>query len=353
MSAANHSLFDDGAYAKTGNFPIHLQGTTGAWFNFADGRSAFYLSPAIFELSRHYNNTFHAWWTRSRLNTLLGPSFRAYNAEYRFFPLFIAWYVGRGSGAGAPLDMKFTGNAQLFTMRGSWTDGKASFVAAKGGDNSLSHAHQDVGSFVFDTLGHRFATDLGPDNYNLPGYWDNREGGKRWDIFRTSSMSHNTITIGNKNQRVLGLNKISSSSLAGNNPFAVIDMSPAYAGQASSIKRGFKLVNRLSLLVQDEIVNPTGRIRWTMMTAAFIKNSGTQAELTISGARVSARILSPSGAKFTVLTADPNRPGQDHNTGVRRLVIDLNASASTRITVLLSPNSRLSTAAVTPLSEWR
>jgi hypothetical protein len=352
LTATGKPLLDNQAYSKTGNFPIYLQGTTGAWFNFADGRSTFYLSPAMFELSRYYNKPFYAWWTRQQLDTLIGTKFRAYNTEYRFFPFFIAWYDSRGSGGDAPLDMKFGGNVQLVAMRGSWTDGRASFVGAKGGDNSLSHAHQDVGSFVFDTLGHRFATDLGPDNYNLAGYWDNKEGGKRWDIFRLSSTSHNTITIGNNNQRVFGLNVITRSNFTSKDPFAIFDMSKAYAGQAAEIKRGIKLMGRASLLVQDEINRANNKIRWTMMTAANIRNNGNIAVLTISGSEVTAKILSPGNAKFIVLTADPNRPGQDHNVGVKRLAIDLPAG-SPRIAVLLAPKGKSTSVAVTALNSWR
>jgi hypothetical protein len=90
-----------------------------------------------------------------------------------------------------------------------------------------------------------------------------------------------------------------------------------------------------------------------MMTAASIKNSGDQAELTISGSKVMAKILSPRGAKFSVLTADPKRPGQDHNVGVKRLTIDVSGANTARIGVLLSPNSRVSTASLIPLSGWR
>ena len=113
-------------------------------------------------------------------------------------------------------------------MRGSWTNDQSSFVGAKGGDNSLSHAHQDVGSFVFDAQGVRWAVDLGPDNYNLPGYWENKEGGARWKIFRLHALSHNTLTIGGRNQRIPGLNTITRTNFAGNNPMAIVDMSAAY-----------------------------------------------------------------------------------------------------------------------------
>ena len=347
------SLFDDPVYAKTGNFPIYLQGTTGSWYNYADGTPQFYLSPAMFELSRAYKNPFFAWWTRDRLNDLVGTQFRTFNTEYRFFPLFIAWYDNRGGSPQAPLDYKFGGRSQVFTMRGSWTNNQASFVGAKGGDNSLSHAHQDVGSFVFDAQGERWAVDLGPDDYNLPGYWDSREGGRRWNIFRLISLSHNTITIGTKDQRINGLNTITRTSFSGNNPIAILNMDPAYNGQASSIKRGFRFIGREDLLIQDEISRANGNIRWTMMTGADVTVAGNRATLRQNGKTLTARILSPSNVSFRVISADTNRSGQNRNTAFRRLIFELGSVRDARIVVQLSPGGDPRPASVVPLAQWR
>ncbi|MEO7454452.1 MAG: heparinase II/III family protein [Fimbriimonadales bacterium] len=348
-----HSLYGDSVYSKTGAFPIYLQGPTGAWYNYADSTSQFYLSPAMFELSRNFNNSFYAWWTRDQLQSLLGPQFRTYNNEYRMFPMFIAWYDSRGSASDAPLDAKFLGKSQVFTMRGSWTRNDASFVGGKGGNNSLSHAHQDVGSFVYEALGVRWAVDLGPDNYNLPGYWENKEGGDRWKLFRLHALSHNTITIGGRNQRISGLSSITRTGFSGNNPIAIVDLGSAYRGHASSIKRGFKLIGREDLLIQDEISGAIGDIRWTMMTAANISLNGDRATLSQAGKTLTARILSPSNATFKVLGADPEMSGQNRNSGYRRLAIELGSARSGRIVVQLSPGGNPRPASVQPLAEWR
>ena len=36
----------------------------------------------------------------------------------------------------------------------------------------------NLGNFELDALGVRWVRDLGADNYNLPGYWDKKRGGK-------------------------------------------------------------------------------------------------------------------------------------------------------------------------------
>ena len=46
--------------------------------------------------------------------------------------------------------------------------------------------------------GVRWATDLGPDDYNLPGYFDTKKGtaSPRWKYYRLNNRSHNTLTPG-------------------------------------------------------------------------------------------------------------------------------------------------------------
>ena len=56
-------------------------------------------------------------------------------------------------------------------LRSAWGDPNAIFVGFKGGDNKANHSHLDLGSFVLDALGVRWALDLGSDDYNLPGYF--------------------------------------------------------------------------------------------------------------------------------------------------------------------------------------
>jgi hypothetical protein len=330
-----------------------MQGTTGQFFNYADGQPDFYVSPAMFELSRAFNQPFYAWWTRDQLRKILRPQLSSLNNEYRFFPLFIAWYDGRGSAGDAPLDRAFAGRSQVFSMRGSWNDSNASFVGAKGGDNSLSHAHQDVGSFVFDAQGVRWAVDLGPDNYNLPGYWDDKEGGARWKLFRLEAESHNTLTIGRRQQRIAGLSTLTRTSFSNSDPFAIIDMTAAYRGAASSVKRGIQLVDRRDLLVQDEIINGNGEVRWIMMTRATIQANGNRATLSQAGKTLTARILSPSDARFTVVTADPGTAGENKNVGFRRLAVHVGGRKNSTIVVQLSPGGSPRPASVTPLANWR
>ena len=113
-------------------------------------------------------------------------------------PLNLIWLQRDGKlpqGTQWPLDTIFPG-VQCAFFRSSWEDPNALFLAVKGGDNKAPHAHLDLGSFVLDAGGVRWAADLGPDDYNLPGYF----GKQRWGYYRMRTESHNTPLVDQENQ---------------------------------------------------------------------------------------------------------------------------------------------------------
>ena len=86
-------------------------------------------------------------------------------------------------------------------MRGSWTDRNTTYVAAKGGRADAHHGHLDLGTFVLDALGQRWAVQLGADNYDLPGYFDEDH---RWSYYRCRTEGQNTLTVNSGNQERQG-----------------------------------------------------------------------------------------------------------------------------------------------------
>ena len=55
--------------------------------------------------------------------------------------------------------------SEIVTMRKDFQDG--AFVSFHGGQTTGGHNHYDGGTFVFDAMGERWASDLGADDYNL------------------------------------------------------------------------------------------------------------------------------------------------------------------------------------------
>ena len=199
----------------------------------------------------------------------------------RVLPAMLIW------GAGAPMEKAVApqetfwagrGNTPVCVMRSGWGDPSARFVGVKLGSPSINHGHMDVGSFVFEADGVRWAIDLGSEDYNTTetrgvDLWNMAQQSQRWDVFRYNNRSHNTLTFNDKLQRVNGSAQIIESDSATARRFVKTDLTPVYAGQVDKVERTISLVDNDYLLIEDEITagkNYT-RMRWTLMTRATPK----------------------------------------------------------------------------------
>jgi len=116
--------------------------------------------------------------------------------------------------------------------------------------------------------------------------------------------------------------------------------------------------NRRSVLVQDEFdLTKSAELTFGLTTDASIQLINTrEAEMTISGKKMTVRLLAPITAGFTIESARQALP-QKENTGVNRLVIKIAAQVGAiSVTVLMSPQwpsgTTVYTAGLVPLSNW-
>ena len=110
-------------------------------------------------------------------------------------PLDLVWYDRDQKPPLAPawpLDAIFP-TLGAATFRSNWEDPDALFLATAARDNKAPHAHLDLGSFIFEAGGVRWAIDLGPDDYG-PGTRPH------FSYYRTRTEAHNTLTIDGENQ---------------------------------------------------------------------------------------------------------------------------------------------------------
>lgn len=261
------------------------------------------------------------------------------------------WYDPASTGAfwdGKELDSFFSNELdQWVTMRNSWTDIKALYVAMKAGLNQGHQTHNDldVGDFVIDALGTRWAGELGSGDYLAPNYFSSdAQDSDKWKYYRKMTEGQNTILINQANQLVTAKptitrngttgSKQGSSTVVsledGSTAFWVADISSAYS-DATSVQRGVRMINqRKQILIQDEITSTAG-IQWRMHTNATVTTNGASVTLVRDGKTIDVSILSPSGATFTTSAAkrfdtDPTPPAPDQdNPGIPVLIIELNA----------------------------
>lgn len=337
--------------SETGNFPMYAAGPTGYFLNYADASEKSKLGAPVASmwLASAFQNDAFSDFVEDQLKTR--------NASVHH----IIWYRPYSSSSHTKsLDKYFGGDVSVFLSRSSWTDPNALFLGAKAGYNKVNHAHLDLGNFEFDALGVRWARDLGSDDYNLPDYFSgSTQTSVRWTYYRLNSFSHNIPVLGNKNQDVNATSSFVTHSEGVTEPFAIVDFTSAYKEFASSAKRGFKVLdNRKAILVQDEFVlSKSTDIACGMTTDAAIEIIEPQkAVLTMSGQKLTARILSPANAVFSSGSAEQAAP-QKQNLGVKRLFAKSPpTSGNVTFIILLSPQwsgveSNLNPV-IKPLSSW-
>ncbi len=292
-------------FDHAGHFRVYFTGPTGKTFNYADAGENAGEAPEMFWLARRFHQPVYAWHEWQMLANIKTAD-----------PLNLIWYTpGQRSPAEEkwPLNAAFKGVRVAF-FRSSWEDQDAMFFAVKGGDNKANHSHLDLGSFVMDALGIRWATDFGSDDYNLPNYF----GKDRWTYYRLISTSHNIVILDGANQNP----RAEAPLLDFTGKTAYIDMTGAYPGLVSNWKRTVQQETR-GMLVRDEIeaVRPVDGV-WGMATEADIELHGANAILTKANRTLIAHIQSPANATFATASTQPPLP-QKQNTGSRRLIVRL------------------------------
>jgi hypothetical protein len=331
-------LSDSPGLDRAGDFRVYCAGPTYVDFNFADGSEGVRRAAQMFWFARRYHKPLYAWYERQ---IPMGPDAWA-----------LLWYSPEGV---SPRDLaldKWFRRVNVAFFRSAWDDANAVFVGFKNGQNPVNHGHLDLGTFVLDAAGQRWASDLGPDNYDLPGYFDAKPGGKRWTYYRTRTEGHNTLTINGENQALPCEAPIIAFHSTPERAFAVADLSAAYP-TAKRVLRGVALLGRRDLLVEDEIETTAPvELVWAMHTKAAVSLDGARAVLTRGGKSLTARILSPAEARFATASADPSAP-QARNTGVTKIVIrQPGAIGAMRIAVLLSTDAEAPLPALSRLDDW-
>lgn len=329
---------------RAGLFPLHCTGASGECFNYADSDAGCEAKPALFWLGNRFGLP-NCVAENHRLLRRRPDTVRAFD---------LLWYQPLPREVPALPTAACFGRSEVFLARSAWDDPQALFLGFKAGTGRADHGHLDLGSFVMDESGVRWAVDLGADDYDLPRYWDSSAEGGRWNYYRLNNRSHNTLVLNGHLQDPMAATAITRSRLSGPSPFAIVDLTAAYRRDADSVLRGAALIDNRAVLIQDEIAwreGSTGRsFRWQLMTGAEIALDGREAVLTKDGKHLRARILSPAGARFTVESARQEAP-QNPNAGFRQLVLEHSASAAeTCIAVLLSAAAREHR--VRPLNSW-
>ncbi len=347
LQTALHTDFGLGdlpGFSDAGYFPIYMTGPIGRTFNFADAHDRIGNPPEMFWLAQRFHR----------------PEFTAFGQHMAGgSPLELLWFEASDPTTLPKLPPnKFFHKAQVVSLRSQWNDPNATFIGFKAGSPKINHSHLDLGSFVLDAQGQRWANDLAGDNYNLPGYF----GKGRWEYYRLRAEGHNTLVLNPKSgpdQNLSTDTKIIRFQSTTTNSFAIADLTPAYENDAQKVQRGIALINRDEVIIQDEVqCDQPADLWWFLHTQAKISLTGSTATLTIGDKQMTARILSPKGATFTKmkdepLSTSPHPEGQANDSAFDKLTIHLPKTKNLRLTVILTPGTEnQSRPKVKPLQNW-
>ncbi len=346
-------------FLKTAGFMENIVGPTGMAHNWGDSGLRETLNPAMFWFANKTNDASLLWNEKKHLS-----SFSEEVVKNRILPAALIWGASQKLKAiKAPKDLLWTGQgpSPVAFMRTSWTDENAFFVGFKTGSPSVNHAHMDVGSFVVDANGERWAMDFGMQNYNSletagVDLWNRSQNSQRWEVFRLNNRAHNTLTFDNKLQNVKAYAKIDAISKKVNNLFAISDISALYEGQVVKAKRGVAIINKAAVKVQDEI--KTGKdkttLRWNMLTGADVKIINDHSvELSQNGKKMLLNFNSTIAFKIETWSTKPTHSYDAENPGTLFVGItaEIPAETSVILSAVLSENGL--TVPNLPLDEWK
>jgi len=221
----------------------------------------------------------------------------------------------------------------------------------------------DIGSFIMEVNGERWAADLGSQNYESleskgMSIFGRSQDAQRWTIFRLNNYPHNTLTINGELQRVDGYAKIDKSS---NNPdfmFAVSDISSVYNGQLKKAVRGVAIKDQKYVVVRDEVetLHKPAEVRWNMLTPANVELSKKGATLSIDGKKVLLKVEGPNNIQMKTWSTAPTTDYDAENPGTIRVgfTCKVPANAAQTFEVMLVPENAAANATFVDkkLEEW-
>lgn len=352
-------LLESKGFMKTPSYLLHMVGPTTLNFNYSDGEAKSKLNPAMFWFANKLKNP-SLLFSESKLLQIKD------NLSGRELPAIMIW------GAGIKLNMlptpqqvtwKGQGKNPVALMRTSWKD-DAIYVGIKGGSPDNGHGHMDVGSFVMDAMGVRWAMDFGGQEYNSleskgVDLWSRKQNSQRWQVFRYNNLAHNTLTFNGAYQLVNGYAPIKNSTSDKAFMSSIVDLTAVYKNDVSGAARGIAIIDESYVFVRDEInlIKDLTTVRWSMVTPATVKIiSNNTAELTQYGKTVVLKVQEPSTVTLKTWPTNSSSEYDAPNPGTTIIGFETKVASkgSIAFSVLLIPQnqSKVEEKKVPPLNQW-
>ena len=269
----DYGLAEHPGFLESAAFMRILAAPTGKTYNFMDSGSGAPVQPAQFWIARRTGDRSLLWNERKLLRSP-HPAV----AEDRLLPFLLI------CGAQVPLDdipepaehsYRCGGTTPLYVWRSGWTSAEDTYLAVKGGSAGTNHGHVDAGSFIFESDGLRWITELGNQAYysiEKEGIqlWDRSQGSERYEVYRIGPWSHNILTVNGECPLIRGHAPIVQVWDTPEKRGAALDMTEVMGLQLRSAWRSVWLDRRNNLHVADHVVaqDKPVAVRWAICTPA-------------------------------------------------------------------------------------
>jgi hypothetical protein len=351
---------------------LHLVGPSGSLFNYGDAAGTKLARPWVSTWLAGQHGNFGA------KALIAGAAPGADTALFSLAGDFMYYNPhAAGDGKADSLDYGVTGG-QVAALRSGW-DKSASYVAMKGGDNSIRTSQLDLGTFVLEMAGKRWGIELGAESDRAPGLDPKApDRSKRYKLYIEGTRGQNTLEIGQESDAKpepakkgapapapdVGTNQSFDATAAvlftQSTPelgVTAVDLSKAYSKATKDAYRGAMMVRGAKpyVVIQDDLTIKNGTdVTWKMHTKATVAVNGKSATLTDAKQTLHATILSPAGATFS--TEDPPEPTSEQMkklTGIHVLKVTLaEVKGPQIISIAFSTEEAAPAHVVKPIIDW-
>ena len=341
-------------FRELGSFPAYITTPTGV-FNYGDNKDRMCFSPVLHWYASEYDSPLLAvyqMWDMPEKFTPDTSENTERNGSGREDALSLLWYNRSYTAETAdfrkePLVTLLNSDAgqELVLMRSAYLDKNATFAGIKSGYNFINHGDLDIGTFVFDAKGERWAEELGPSGYDAPGYFVNTPAGGRWKSYCKRAEGQNTLVINPdmtlEDQYVLAECRFTEHTRTQEGGKCTLDMTDAYRmNGATEVTRKFELYNGYSALKISDTVKCLIKsdVYWFMHTKADIEISedGKTAILTIGDKQMTATCH--KDGTFSVMNAEKlggKYEYDDDYSDIKKLTVHLEDVRSAEIEITI------------------
>jgi hypothetical protein len=362
-------------FLKSAEYMQYVTGPTSLYFNYSDSTAKRIPLPATLWMAKKANKP--EWLAEEKKLMQNGTYASNFGSRY-MLPLALIYGLDIPLGdLPDPQEKLWSGNGTnpLALVRTEWKGSLGKYMGIKGGTPTYSHGQMDGGFFIYDSQGIRWGMDFGKYDYDAQGTIDDNnfsQTSDRWNIFRVSNTSQNTISIKKASETTWQKHKVD-----GNATIDELYDTPAKRGAKVNMKsllglnnellaatRSAYLVDESYFEVKDYISNGAEPINlyWNMVTKSLVETiSPSTIRLTQGGKTVLLEIVSSNpDVTFTLATNrstdpvfyNPTATADSKNPGTVMLGFESTIPANNEVTftVTIKDDTPLPPSSVEPIN---